>query len=146
MTDPLSGFPAVVEIPVQWGDLDAYGHLNNTIFFRFFEAARVKYLDLCGFIEAMERDRVGAILHSTDCRFRRALFYPDTVRVGGRATGVGKDRFTMEYVVYSTGQQAVAAEGHGVIVSFDYDKQEKTALPATVRATIERLDPGATKT
>ena len=97
----LDGFPVVARIPVQWGEMDAYGHVNNTVLFRYFETARIAFLDRCGFLETHERDKVGAILHSTDCRFRRALRYPDTVLVGGRALDVSTDRFTMGYRVVS---------------------------------------------
>ncbi|MCK5412582.1 MAG: acyl-CoA thioesterase, partial [Gemmatimonadetes bacterium] len=82
MNDPipeaLAGWPVVLRIPIQWGEMDAYGHVNNTVLFRYFESARVEYLVRCGFARSWEEDRVGAILHSTGCRFRRPIFYPDT--------------------------------------------------------------------
>lgn len=137
---PLTAFPAVVRIPVQWGEMDAYGHVNNTVFFRYFETARILYLEKCGFLESYDRDRIGAILHSTSCRFRRALFYPDTVLVGGRATDVQEDRFTMIYEVFSTTQEATVADGAGVVVSFDYTAGQKVPLPAAVRRSIAELE------
>lgn len=137
---PLDSFPVVVHLPVQWGDMDAYGHVNNTVFFRYFETARIAYLDRCGFLESHERDGIGAILHSTQCRFRRPLRYPDTVVVGGRATEVSEDRFTMGYRVVSTALDAVVAEGFGIIVAFDYGARTKAALPAAVRGKIDTLE------
>lgn len=74
MHPELAGFPVVVTLPVQWGEMDAYGHVNNTVFFRYFETARIAYLERCGFTRTWETARVGAILHSTHCRFRQALF------------------------------------------------------------------------
>lgn len=136
----VAGFPATVRIPVQWGDMDAYGHVNNTVYFRWFESARIEYLGLCGFLESYESDRVGAILHSTSCRFRRALRHPDEVLVGGRAASLEEDRFEMEYRVVSVGQEAVAAEGTGLIVSFDYEAARKRPLPEAVRERIEELE------
>ncbi len=136
-------FPVVVTLPVQWGEMDAYGHVNNTVFFRYFETARIAYLDRCGFLESFDRDRIGAILHSTDCRFRLPLRHPDTVLVGGRAIEVEDDRFTMQYRVISTHQGAVAAEGTGIIVSFNYETGEKTPLPEAIRARIDRMEADA---
>lgn len=136
----LAGYPTRIRLPVQWGDMDAYGHVNNTVFFRYFESARIAYLDRCGFLESYERDRVGVILHSTECRFRLPLFHPDTVLVGGRATDVATDRFTMGYVVVSTSANRVAGEGTGVIVSYDYARREKCPIPDDVRRTIEELE------
>ena len=80
----LAEFAVIVRIPVQWGEMDAYGHVNNSMFFRYFESARMEYLERCGFLHSYERDKVGAILHSTQCRFKRALFFPDTIEVGTR--------------------------------------------------------------
>lgn len=138
----LADFPAVCTIPVQWGEMDAYGHVNNTVFFRYFETARIAYLDLCGFLDSYDHDRIGAILHSTSCRFRHALHHPDTVQVGGRAVDVGADRFTMAYTVVSLTHDTVVAEGQGVIVAFDYARREKVPLPDSVRQRIQQLEDG----
>lgn len=128
----LEAFPVRVRIPVQWGEMDAYGHVNNTVVFRYFETARIAFLERCGFITSYDHDRIGAILHSTECRFRLPLYYPDTVLVGGRALDVVSDRFTMEYRVVSLTHNAVAADGRGVIVSFDYNTARKTAIPDAI--------------
>lgn len=62
------------------------------------------------------------------------------MEVGGRATELADDRFTMEYKIVSRGQEVLVAEGGGVIVSFDYVKREKAPLPDAVRAAIRRLE------
>ncbi len=94
----------------------------------------------CGFARSWEEDRVGAILHSTGCRFRRPIFYPDTAIVGGRAVEIEDDRFTMEYVVVSEASGEVAAKGAGVVVSYDYETRRKCPIPAVVAATIRGLE------
>lgn len=138
----VEGFPVVVELPVQWGDMDAYGHVNNVVFFRYFESARVEYLVRCAFTSSYEEHRVGAILHSTSCRFRRPLFYPDRVLSATRLAGLEEDRFEMEYRVVSSEQEAVVAEGTGVVVSFDYDARAKVPIPDGVLRGIEELEGG----
>jgi acyl-CoA thioester hydrolase len=135
----LAEFPIVVRSLVHWGEMDAYGHVNNTVFFRYFETARMAFLERCGFLATYERDRIGAILHSTDCRFRRPLFHPDEVLIGARAVTVGTDRFTMAYRVVSLAQQATVAEGTAVIVAYDYTAGRKTALPEDVRTGVSRI-------
>ena len=136
----LAAYPVALTIPVQWGELDAYGHINNTIFFRWFESARIEYLTRSGMVRTMERDQIGAILHSTGCRFRRPVFFPDTVEIGGRASEVGDDRFTMEYLVVSHEQDAVVGEGTGIIVAYDYAAHAKAPLPDDVRRGIASLE------
>ena len=140
MHPQLQDFSLTVDIPVQWGELDAYGHVNNTVFFRYFESVRVLYLVKCGFAESYEKDKIGAILHSTECRFRKPLFYPDTITVAGKATKVDDDRFTMAYRIVSHAQNEVVADGAGTIVSFDYNKRAKASIPPAVRAAIAKLE------
>jgi acyl-CoA thioester hydrolase len=136
----LEGFPVVVAVPVHWGEMDYFRHVNNTVFFRYFESARIAYLDRIGFREERAEGGMGPILASTHARFRRPLTYPDTVRVGARTVELGTDRFTMEYRLVSESQAAVAAEGGGVLVSFDYAAGRKGPLPEGVRGAIERLE------
>lgn len=136
----LAGFPVIVAVPVHWGEMDYFRHVNNTVFFRYFESARIAYLDRIGFREERTEGGMGPILASTHARFRRPLTYPDTVRVGARTVELGADRFTMEYRLVSESQAAVAAEGGGVLVSFDYAAGRKGPLPEGVRRAIERLE------
>ena len=136
MTNPLGSHPVVVRITVLWSDLDAYGHVNNAVLFRYFEQARMEYLARCGFIASYEKHKIGAILHSTSCRFRRPIFHPDTIEVRARVREIGEDRFTMEYVAYSMTQDAVVAEGTAIVVSYDYHTGQKTLLPAGVRTAL----------
>jgi len=136
----LAGYPVIVRIPVQWGDMDAYGHVNNTVFFRYFESARVDYLVRCGFVDAYDNEKIGAILHSTSCRFRKPLFYPDTALVGARASEVQDDRFTLEYKLISDSQRALAAEGSSVVVSLNYVTRKIVSIPGRVRELIARIE------
>ena len=132
----LTDYPIVVEVPVAWGDMDAFGHVNNVMFFRYFETARIAYLERIGF---RGETGIGPILAATQCRFRRPLAYPDTVLVGVRVSEVGDDRFTHEYRLVSRALDDVAAEGTGVVVSYDYGDKTRCAIPADVRARMESL-------
>ena len=136
----LAGYPVVVEIPVAWGDMDYFRHVNNIVFFRYFESARIEYLQRIGFRALEAGNQVGPILSATGCRFRRPLTWPDTVRVGARVSSVGADRFEMEYRLVSTAQNSVAAEGTGTLVSYDYALGRKVPLPGQIRAAIEALE------
>jgi acyl-CoA thioester hydrolase len=127
-------YPVVIEVPIAWGDMDAFGHVNNTVYFRLFESARIAYLDRIDF--RGQGSSVGPILASTHCRFRRALVYPDTVKVSTRVTELDIDRFTMEYRIISGKSGELAAEGGGVVVAYDYAAAHKTDLPNTVHAAV----------
>jgi acyl-CoA thioester hydrolase len=139
----LAGYPVAVRIPVQWGELDAYGHVSNVVFFSYFESARVRYLERCGFIESYDRHKIGIILHSTACRFRQRLFYPDTALVGARAADLGTDRFAMAYEIISEASGSTVAEGEATLVSYDYNTREVVPIPEHVRAAIQELESAA---
>ena len=141
MHDLLRGFSVIIEVPVAWGDMDAFGHVNNTMFFRYFETVRIRYLDTIGFRGAGGERGVGPILASTQCRFRRPLTYPDTVLVGARISELADDRFTHEYRLVSRELNEIAAEGNGVVVAYDYGARTKCAIPEAVRASIAQLEP-----
>jgi acyl-CoA thioester hydrolase len=135
----LRGFPSVVEVPVLWGDMDAYQHVNNTVYFRYFETGRIAYFQQIGFLGATDEQGIGPILGSASCRFRFPLTYPDTVSIGTTVTNIGSDRITMCHVVVSQRHGRVAAEGEGVVVSFDYRVRRKAPLPDAIRQQIEAM-------
>jgi acyl-CoA thioester hydrolase len=122
--------------------MDYFRHVNNIVFFRYFESARIEYLERIGFRQEAQAEGAGPILQSTQARFRRALTWPDTVLVGARTVEVAEDRFTQEYRLVSRAQREVAAEGGGVLVSFDYAANRKVPLPERVRAAIQLLESG----
>lgn len=141
MPDPLRGFPIVVIVNVAWGDRDAFGHVNNTVYLRWFEDSRVAYLDSIGFLYG-PLNVVGPVLHSVHCRFRRPLGYPDTLRVGARVTEIGDDRLTLEHRVVSAKLGEVAAEGQSVIVAYDYTRDMRVPLPEYLSSRLEPLEKG----
>ncbi len=142
MPNGLEDYPVVVEIPVAWGEMDAYGHVNNIVYFRYFETARMTYFQRLNAPEFMSRDPLGPILASTSCRFRAPLEFPDRLSVGARIARVDSDRFVMFYAVYSHRQERLAAEGEGTIVCFDYRENRKAPLPEELKRKIAELEAG----
>ena len=140
MSDLLADYPVIISIPVQWGEMDAYGHVNNAVHFRYFESGRVAYLDKCGFLETYDTERIGAILHSTECRYRQALQDPHTVLLGTRVPAAQEARFTKQQCAVPERDGIVAADASAVIVSFDNSTRTKTALPDSVRRRIAEME------
>lgn len=136
----LESYPVIVEVPVAWGDMDWFRHVNNIVFFRYFESARIEYLERIGFRQETENGGVGPILHSTQARFRRPVEWPDTVIVGARTVDVGEDRFTQEYRLVSRASGEIAAEGGAVLVAYDYANGRKAPLPPRVRDAIRQIE------
>ena len=136
----LRDFPVVIQLPVVWGEMDSYRHVNNVVYFRYFESARLEYFRRLEWFEFEERTGVGPILASTQARFKKPLTYPDTISVGARLLSLDADRFTLEHQIVSHAQQAIVTEGQGLIVIFHYPSGQKVALPDELRKRIETLE------
>lgn len=139
----LAGFPVVIEIPVAWGEMDAFQHVNNVAYIRYFESGRIAYFEQTGMMEEMAAQGVGPILASVSCKYRFPLTFPDRLLVGTRVGEISIDRCVLQHRVVSTRHRKVAAEGEGVIVCYDYREQRKVALSAAVRARIEGIEASA---
>jgi len=140
MHPELALFPVVVEFDVAWGEMDAYAHVNNVVYFRYFENSRIVYFDRIGWIASKLETGFGPIIASTSARYRKPVSYPDRLLVGTRVVEIQSDRVTIEYRLVSTKLNAVAAEGQAVVVSFDYLAGKKAPLPDSVRRAIEELE------
>ena len=136
----LPDHPVVISWPVQWGDQDLFGHVNNTVYFRWYESARIAYLDRIGVSEMMNRDRVGPILAAISCNYRRQLNFPDTVEIGSRITRIGRSSATMTHAIWSREQRVLVADGESTIVMFDYQAQRPVPVPDAIRQAIENLE------
>jgi len=141
LSDQLTdNFSVSVKIPVAWGEMDAFGHVNNTVYFRYFESARIAYFEKIGVLPLMEKHKIGPILAYTECKFRIPLTFPDVIEAGARVVEIAEDRFLMEYGVFSEKAEAIAAEGSGRVVYVDYNSGKKSAIPAAIRDAICLLE------
>ena len=145
MNESLVGCPVVIDIPVAWGEMDSLRHVNNIVYFRYFESARIAYFEKLGLWDFMNQTGIGPILASIQCKFKIPLTYPDTVSVGTRIPRIEGDRFVMEYRAVSHKAQATAAEGEGVIVSYNYRENKKVPLPEELKQRILALEGSAVK-
>lgn len=136
-TGDLTDFPIVISPELRWADMDAFGHVNNALFLRYFEIARIHHLEA---IEFYQPSGIGPILGFVACRYVRPLVYPDRLQVGVRVTQLKEDRFSQEYVLVSEEQDRVAAVGQGVVVAYDYDRGRKASLPEEVKERIRALE------
>mgnify|MGYP001554617012 CR=1 FL=1 len=140
----LEGFPVVVDVPVRWGDMDAYGHVNNAMYLTYFESARIAYFHALALPGWVKPEGVGPIVHSTTCRYRIPVEYPDTLRVGTRINhaSITGDRFTMELAAWREQHAAIAAEGTCLVVVYDYAARTKAKVTDELRAAISRVESG----
>ncbi len=143
MEELLKNYPAKIEIPVQWGDMDAAQHVNNIIYLRWFESARIQYFEqiqeLMDFTGAVE---LGAILAEVNCRYKMPVTFPDTVIIAAKVQLDSLDEFSfrMEHIIVSKLHGRIAAEGWTRIVCYNYREKRKAAMPARLREKILVLE------
>lgn len=130
-------------VQVRWGDMDAFGHVNNAVFFTYCESARIAFfaaVDTDGLAAAAGPDqRLGPGLVSASLDFRRQVHYPAEVDVGLRVGRIGGKSYTLEYALFVADD--VVAEGTSVVVWVDYAARgglgEALALPDALRDRLE---------
>ncbi|MEJ6696974.1 MAG: thioesterase family protein [Saprospiraceae bacterium] len=135
----LSEYACQVSIHVQWGDMDAFQHVNNVIYLGWVESARVKYFDeyLCK--NNLNNLEVGPILAWQDCKYLFPMTYPDTAEVGFRASEVKSDRILFEARIYSKKHNRLVAIANNVIMPYSIKSQSKTNIPMEWIDAIEEL-------
>ncbi len=136
----LEHFPVIVPLPLQWGDQDALGHVNNVVYFRWAETARIAYLTQAKAWDGSAIVEEGPILAAIHCDFRFPLTYPDTIQVGASITAIGNSSFTMAHRIVSAGRGIVAADLDSTLVWIDYRSGKSVTLPAQLREAIEKLE------
>ncbi len=137
----LADFAVQSDITVQWGEMDAANHVNNVVYLRWFEHARVVYLDRLNYPVVLEQEGLpGVILAKQDCKYLFPVHYPDTITMGIKVTEMGEDRFVMHCKMYSQEHQRLVAIANATIVTYDYVKQSKAPVPESLRQGIQAIE------
>ena len=126
-------------IPVRWGDMDAMGHVNNTVYFRYMEIVRLEWV----YRMVGTPGPQGPVIVNAFCNFLRQIEYPGEILARQYVGEVGRSSFDTWITLERTDQPGVVhAEGGARIVWVDYAAQKSVPLPASLRALIE--DPAVT--
>ncbi|MFN8674229.1 MAG: thioesterase family protein [Candidatus Sericytochromatia bacterium] len=142
MTDLLKNYPVIIEIPVAWGEMDAFQHVNNVAYIRYLESGRTKYFDDLNYLNYMKETGFGPILLSISCKYKLPLSYPDTLLLGTRIYKMTEDRAWMKHEIFSQKLQKITTEGEGIWVSYDYNKNKKCPIPEVIKNKILEFENG----
>ncbi|MEJ2534216.1 MAG: thioesterase family protein [Gammaproteobacteria bacterium] len=134
--------PAFIhEMDVRWGDLDAFNHVNNTVFLRFIEEARIRYFASLGL--SLDAGDSGPVVVHIDCSFRRAITYPARVRISVDAHRASERRLVMRHQLTDTDDNGLLyAEAEVTAVWVDSRSGRAVPLPAAVTRALPRGDGG----
>jgi acyl-CoA thioester hydrolase len=137
----MRSYPVVIDVDVRWGDMDALVHVNNIVYFEYFQLARGAYLQRIGMPPAGPAwHDFGWIIGATCCRYKAPVTFPDTLSVGARVSALSEDRMLMEYQAISKKLDKVAAEGEALIFAYDFGVGRRTKIRDDARAAILALE------
>ncbi|MEZ9197913.1 acyl-CoA thioesterase [Shewanella sp. 10N.286.54.B9] len=124
----LEQYPINTSINVAWGEMDALQHVNNVVYFRYFETARIDFFNQINLLEDLQKTAVGPVISENRARYKRPVTFPDTLVVGVSISDINDDRFMMHYHVFSQTQQAITTMGSSQVVMFNFKTGQKAQL------------------
>ncbi|MEW5781560.1 MAG: acyl-CoA thioesterase [Pseudomonadota bacterium] len=122
----------ITQIPVRWGDMDALGHVNNTVYFRFAEQARIDWLVSLGMKDIVEVEE-GPVIINASCTFLKPITFPATVEVRTLIGKPGKSSLPTFYEMRCLGEDTLYAEGAAKIVWWNPKTGKSLPLPDFIR-------------
>lgn len=136
--EPRSAYKAFRSITTRWMDNDAYGHVNNVVYYSWFDTAVNAHLIEQGVLDLHGGQTIGLVIE-TQCNYFAPLAFPQTVEAGIRVARIGSSSVRYEVGLFAHGVQNTAAKGHFVHVYVDRTSRRPVALPAPLKLVLEQL-------
>jgi acyl-CoA thioester hydrolase len=130
-----------LEIPTRWMDNDIYGHVNNVVYYSYFDTVVNEYLVSSGSLDIEKSPTIGLVVE-TQCRYFKPVTFPDTVHAGLRVARLGNSSVRYEVGIFRDDEDEAAAQGHFVHVYVDRQSRRPAGLPAKMRGALERIRAG----
>ena len=137
-TTPRAAFPHFCEIATRWMDNDVYGHVNNVVYYSYFDTAVNQFLIERGVLDIHKGEVVGFVVDS-GCSYFSPIAFPDVVHVGIRVAKLGNSSVRYEIGIYRNEDTAPAAAGHFVHVYVERSSNRSVPIPAPVRDVLETI-------
>jgi acyl-CoA thioester hydrolase len=127
-------------LPIQtrWSDNDAYGHVNNVVYYSWFDTVVNEYLIAAGALDIQASTVVGLVVE-TQCNYFSELAFPQRVDAGLRVAHAGRSSVRYELALFGALGETASAQGHFVHVYVDRATRRPAPLPPELRAAVERL-------
>jgi acyl-CoA thioester hydrolase len=131
-------YPHFLTVPTRWMDNDVYGHVNNVVYYSYFDTVVNEYLIRSGVLDIEASPVIGLVVE-TQCRFFKPITFPDVVHAGLRVARLGRSSVRYEIGLFKNEENAAAAQGHFVHVYVERDSRKATGLPPEMRAALDEI-------
>ena len=131
-------YPHFLRVPTRWMDNDVYGHVNNVVYYSYFDTVVNEYLIRSGVLD-IEKSPVIGLVVETGCRYFKPLAFPDVVCAGLRVARLGRSSVHYEIGLFRGDDETAAAQGHFVHVYVERESRKATELPPEMRAALEQI-------
>ncbi|PKO60107.1 MAG: thioesterase [Betaproteobacteria bacterium HGW-Betaproteobacteria-18] len=136
--EPRSAYKVFRTISTRWMDNDAYGHVNNVVYYSWFDTAVNAHLIEQGVLDMAHGSTIGLVIE-TQCNYFEPLAFPQTVEVGIRVARLGHSSVRYEVGLFAQGAPLSAAKGHFIHVYVDRATRRPTSLPQPLKTVLEKL-------
>jgi acyl-CoA thioester hydrolase len=136
--DPRSAYPVFRSITTRWMDNDVYGHVNNVVYYSWFDTAVNGYLIERGVLDIHAGDTIGLVIE-TQCNYFSPLTFPQQVEAGLRVARLGSSSVRYEVGLFAAGEPMTAAKGHFVHVYVDRASRRPVQVPPALRTVLEEM-------
>lgn len=133
-----SAYKAFRSISTRWSDNDAYGHVNNVVYYQWFDTAVNAWLIEKGLLNVQAGEVIGLVVE-TQCNYFEPLAFPQGIEAGLRVTQVGRSSVRYEIGIFAEGAATCAAQGHFVHVYVDRQTRRPHPLPAQLSPALKEL-------
>lgn len=125
-----------ITLRIDWSETDSFGHVNNVMFMKYAQAARLNYVEAIGLMKMHRTQKIGFMVAEVNCQFKKELHFPGYVTITTKVAFIKTTSFSLEHTIANSDGETVAI-AKDVLVVFDFNKNEKCPIPGEIRKLME---------
>lgn len=125
------GLETKITLRIDWSELDVFGHVNNVMFTKYAQAARLNFVEATGLMTFYNKDKIGFMVAETNCQFKKELLFPGNIHIETKIEFAKNTSFALAHTMMNDANEIVAI-ARDVLVVFDFNKKEKCLIPQHV--------------
>src|SRR5690349_7771009 len=121
-----------ITLRIDWSQTDSFGHVNNVMFMKYAQAARLNFVENIGLMTMHRKEKIGFMVAEVNCKFKKELHFPGYVTITTKVAFIKTTSFSLEHTIANSDGETVAIASD-VLVVFDFNKNEKCPIPDVIK-------------